>query len=308
LFCLALVIDLVRAVSTAKPFMSLRLVAFLCVYLSAEVVGLLWLGAQWLRYAGHVPVDDTTRLQSTWCHWLMTSVRLLFRLDIAEEGLDDAVPGPVVVLVRHVSIIDTLLPTTLLTRARGLRLRFVLKSELLLDPCLDIAGHRLPNCFVRRRGASAVEGAGTEERDELQQLARGMSSNDGALIFPEGTRFTPRKRARALQQLERVAPHLAALASTWTHTLPPKPAGTRALLQGAISADMVFFAHDGLQGFASVKDIWSGALLGRTLRVKAWRVTRGDVPLDDDAFSKFLYEQWAKVEAFAASSPLSTSR
>ena len=35
------------------------------------------------------------------------------------------------------------------------RLRYVLKRELLLDPCLDIVGNRLPNCFVARSGADA---------------------------------------------------------------------------------------------------------------------------------------------------------
>ena len=49
-----------------------------------------------------------------------------------------------------VALAVVLLAAALLSRPHGVRLRYVLKRELLWDPCLDIVGHRLPNAFVRR--------------------------------------------------------------------------------------------------------------------------------------------------------------
>ena len=40
--------------------------------------------------------------------------------------------------------------TTYVSRRYHLRLRYVLKRELLWDPCLDIVGQRVPNIFVDR--------------------------------------------------------------------------------------------------------------------------------------------------------------
>ena len=51
---------------------------------------------------------------------------------------------------------DTVLPVVFFALPTGVRLRYVLKRELLFDPCLDIVGQRLPNYFARR-GAGATE-------------------------------------------------------------------------------------------------------------------------------------------------------
>ena len=82
----------------------------------------------------------------------------VFALRTVIEGEDAIEPGPILVFIRHVSQADTLLPVVLITRRHGIALRFVLKQELLWDPCLDIVGHRLPNVFVRR-------GSGESERE-----------------------------------------------------------------------------------------------------------------------------------------------
>ena len=71
-----------------------------------------------------------------------------------------------------------------------------MKRELLWDPCLDIVGQRTRNAFVRR---------GSDARDKeialLRQLATAVTERDGVLLFPEGTRFSPAKRERALAHL-----------------------------------------------------------------------------------------------------------
>jgi hypothetical protein len=54
-------------------------------------------------------------------------------------------------MLRHASIGDTLLASALVGRPHGIFwLRYVLKRELLWDPCLDVVGNRLPHVFVDR--------------------------------------------------------------------------------------------------------------------------------------------------------------
>ena len=163
----------------------------------------------WLR-------DVTRRLQQLWAAALFGAVRALFGLRLEVTGGEDVAPGPVIVLIRHASIVDNLLPANLITRPHGIRLRYVLKRELLADPCLDVAGRRLPNYFVRR-------GTGeTEERDRVGALAHGLGRDEGVLIYPEGTRFTPERRARAIARIAERDPRLAARAERLRHLLPPR--------------------------------------------------------------------------------------
>ena len=69
------------------------------------------------------------------------------------RGDERVTPGPIVLFMNHASVIDTLLPVELVCRRHGMRLRYVLKKELLVDPCLDIVGLRVPNHFLDREAA-----------------------------------------------------------------------------------------------------------------------------------------------------------
>ena len=126
---------------------------------------------------------------------VLLAVRVLFRLRLEVTGDDAVAPGPVIVLIRHASIVDNLLPANLITRPHRIRLRYVLKRELLADPCLDVAGRRLPNYFVRRGTGEA------QEVERVRALAHGLGADEGVLIYPEGTRFTPERRARAIARI-----------------------------------------------------------------------------------------------------------
>ena len=66
-------------------------------------------------------------------------------------------PGPVIVMIRHASILDNLLPSVFVAWPHKVRLRYLLKRELLSDPGLDIGGKRLPNYFVRRGTGAEIE-------------------------------------------------------------------------------------------------------------------------------------------------------
>lgn len=303
LVVVAWAVDAARWVATRRPWMASRLVVFLACYLAAESVGILALGVVWLvagvgeRRAARL-LDGTYAVQRAWAGTIFRCVRAIFSLRFEVEGDAEAVPGPVLVLIRHTSIIDTLLPTVFLTARHGLRLRFVLKRELLVDPCLDVAGLRLPNHFVARS---------SEERDSdldgIRSLGAGLSAREGVLIYPEGTRFTEARRARSLAAIERTSPERYAQAAALTHVLPPKTGGVLALLDASPESDVVIVEHKGLEGFALVVDIWRGAMVRRTVRVRCRRIARRDIPTEGSARAAWLMGEWAALDRWVRDTP-----
>lgn len=289
----ALTADLVRWVQGHLRFVTMRLVAFALVYLLVEALMLPRLGLAWLRWRGRPQtlLAVTAAQQQQFAGVLFRALLWLFQVRLEVRGTDCAVPGPIVLLVRHTSIADTLLPTVLLSRKYGIGLRFVLKQELLLDPCLDIAGNRLPNLFVSRRRENAAH-----DLAAITHLATDMGPLDGVLIYPEGTRYTVQKRNRAVADLQSQHPELARVAQSWQHVMPPKPGGVLAALQGAPTADVVWMAHTGLEGLADIAAIWRGDLVGKTVRVELWRTPRGQVPVEKPAQVAWLFHEWQVME------------
>jgi len=304
LFVAAAGADLVRGArgrglaGRSRP--TLRALAFLVVYLAFEILGLAALGLAWLG-AGLGPgraarlIAATYRIQAAWAGGLLTAVRRVYSLRFEVEGAEAAAPGPVILLVRHASIVDTLIPTALVGAGRGLRLRFVLKRELLWEPCLDVAGNRLPNHFVDREAPD-----GRAELEAIRALAAGMGPLEGALIYPEGTRFTEEKRRRALERIAASAPELRERAAAFRRVMPPRPGGTLALLEGCPAADVVVLAHHGLDGLARMADIWSGSLTGRTVAVALRRIPRAAIPTGRAAQIDWLFETWRTLDDWVA--------
>jgi 1-acyl-sn-glycerol-3-phosphate acyltransferase len=294
LLVVSLVIDAVRRVRSGVPPTAARLVVLLWVYLAAEVGGIVALVAVWVASLGGRRrawlCDVTWRFQQLWAGVLFGAVRVLFRLRLEVAGSEAITPGPVIVLMRHASIVDTLLPANLVARPHGIRLRYVLKRELLADPCLDIAGRRLPNYFVRRGTGEA------QEVDRVRALAQGLGTDDGVLIYPEGTRFTPERRARAIARIAERDARLAARAERLRHLLPPRLGGVGALLDGAPEADVVVIAHHGFDGLRLISDIWRGGLVGLVVRVRVTRVPRSAVAEADAARVDWLYDLWQDVD------------
>ena len=169
--------------------------------------------------------------------------------------------------------------------------RYVLKRELLFDPCLDIVGNRLPNHFLDR-GATDT----TAELDALERLSSGLLDDQVAVIFPEGTRSSPKKRARALEKIGERDPERADRLAPLQHLLPPPPAGAQAMLRGCPTADVVLAWHVGFDGL----DTFGGILrhLGRRpqpVQFHAHRVARSDVP-DGDRFTRWLDDAWLQAD------------
>jgi 1-acyl-sn-glycerol-3-phosphate acyltransferase len=169
--------------------------------------------------------------------------------------------------------------------------RYVLKRELLADPCLDIVGNRVPNHFLDRDTTDSEV-----ELDAVRRLSAGMGSNQLAVIFPEGTRASAKKRARSLVKIGERDPERAERMSALQHLLPVRPAGSAALIEGCPEADVVIGWHVGFEGL----DTFGGILrhLARTprpIRFRARRIKRSEVPIGE-AFTRWLDDQWLETD------------
>jgi len=281
---------------------ALRLGALLTWFFTCELLGIGISAALWLlRAAGRIDAERWSnlhyRLEGWWANALFRGVVRLFGLRIVvEQDAADLGRGPYLLLLRHVSMGDTLLASVLVCRPTGMRFRFVLKRELLWDPCLDIVGNRLPNVFVDRFAEDSAS-----EIERMQELARDLGQRDGVLIYPEGTRFTPAKRARVLARLERADDaKMLEYARSLEAVLPPRPGGTLGLLEAAPQADVVVCSHTGFEGAGSFTDLWKGALLHRTIRVQFRRIPRAEIPPDRDARLDWLRDEWRRVDTWVA--------
>lgn len=274
------------------------MLAYLLTYLTAEVGALLVCLLMWIASGfglmRSLLVQWSYRLQLVWANTLWAAAKAIFRLRITVTDAHLAAPGPVVVLSRHASIVDNILPFQLFTRYHRIWLRYVLKRELLVDPSLDIAGNWLPNHFVDRGG-----GDSDRELEALRGLARGLRRDNGVVIFPEGTRFTVEKRRRSFEILRERNPRFFELSKGMRNVLPPRPGGTLAIIDEA-GADVVVVAHHGLDGFASVANIWAGGMVGKHVQVRLRRIRYEDIPEGRSARTEWLFRVWQEMDDWIA--------
>jgi 1-acyl-sn-glycerol-3-phosphate acyltransferase len=274
-----------------------RCLCFITVYLLCECAGIVasfWL---WLKYCFfHGSREDyltaNSHLQYWWADTLRRAAQRLFRLKFIIEGAEEALYGPgAILLPRHTSIGDTVLPMSFYAIPRALRVRYVLKKELLLDPCLDIVGNRLPNVFLDRVAEDKCS-----ELAALRKLASGAGENESLVIYIEGTRYSESKRQRILSLLaDKGGTEALQRAERLTKILPPRPAGALALMAGAPHKDLLFCAHTGFEGSASFATLFNGGWLNTTVRLRFWRIAAADIPADEGERRELLLEQWDKM-------------
>lgn len=238
-------------------------------------------------------LDVHYRLQARWCQSLLGAAGRLYGLTLDVANTEALTPRCGVLLVRHTSLLDTLLPV-LIARAAGSRPRYVLKEELLWDPCLDVVGQRLPNVFISRRVARRQE-----DVSAIAELATNLPLGDVLVLFPEGTRFSPERRARRIQALQdRGDTELAARATTLEHTLLPRPAGTAAATDRLDGRDVVILAHTGFEGAQTPGAIAAGALRARQIRAALWRAPAAPASEEPEATARWLLDLWQAVDAW----------
>lgn len=269
---------------------STRLLAFGLAWSWLEIIGVaaatgLWVTGRRGDRSAHY------RLQRWWAAHLMSTLRRTTGLRVDVDSADVVRPGPVIMLCRHASLADSLVSAWLLTSLVGMRPRYVLKRELLFDPCLDIVGHRVPNHFLDREAADS-----NIELAQLAHLVSDLGPQDAAVIFPEGTRSTPAKRKKALSRIAERDPDRARRLEPLQHLLPPRPAGSIAMIEKCSQADVVIAWHtgfDGLDTFGGIRRALGHAV--PVARIAVRRVARSEIP-SGPALATWIDDQWLKAD------------
>ena len=294
----AAIVDLGLWLRTRKHWMALRLVALMWWFLLGELIALVWLLGIWLASGGPFGAGSLRRhrwiyvLRVWWIRHHLGGVKRLFSLRFEVEDLDQAAPAPAVIMMRHASIVDNALPDALITHTHGIGLRYVIKRELQMLPTIDIGGRWCPTHFVRRASGDAAG-----ESAALRSLLDGIGAGESVLVYPEGTRATPAKIARAKEIIAERRPEISHLANRLQNVLPPRLGGPLELLdEAADRIDVVFCGHYGFDGFQHVSDIWAGGLVGTTISVRFWRSPAAEIPATEQERIEWLYERWQELD------------
>ncbi|MDZ7668936.1 MAG: 1-acyl-sn-glycerol-3-phosphate acyltransferase [Gammaproteobacteria bacterium] len=287
LLLLALLASIWRPCRGAVPTL-----LFVTGYAWCETIGIVCAAWVWLRFRNQSQafLDANYRLQYWWAGALKSLAHTLFRLDFEVDGSSALEGAPALVLPRHASIADTVIPMVFYAIPRQIRLRYVLKRELLFDPCLDIVGNRLPNYFVERGGSDTERAA-----QGVTALVRSIGPSEGVLIYPEGTRSSTGKR-RALSERYAQSPAMMEQLKRWPDLLPPRLTGTLALLGANPGRDLLFCAHTGFEGSSHFATLMNGSWLGAKIRIRFWRIPFADIPTSRDAMVDFLFTQWDRMQ------------
>jgi 1-acyl-sn-glycerol-3-phosphate acyltransferase len=272
-----------------------RLLLFGVCWAWLETVGVICSALLWIvGQSKNVPRHYA--LQRWWADRLLRALKATCGFSVEVENIDSLKPGPVILLARHASLADSLVSAYVVTTLAHMNPRFVLKRELLADPCLDVVGQRLPNHFLDRQATDS-----TPELEALQSLVTDIDASTVGIIFPEGTRANNKKRTRALEKIATNDPDRADRLSDMRHLLPPRPAGAAAMLRGCTSADVVVAWHVGFEGL----DTFGGILKAISsdmppIRFHLRRVSRDEIPdasiSNGGGFTRWLDDEWMRMD------------
>ncbi len=285
-------VDLVRG----RPRLPMvRTVRFALRYLAndtAEILlaPLLWVGA---RLDGHAGTERYRRVQSWSIRTLAEASerRLGIRIDPGAEPPAEAGSGPLIVLTRHVSLLDSGLPSLLFGLDSAWKVRGVVMREALADPGFDLMYRPLGSVFIDRD-------AGPSARQALATLSEADGVDDVVTIYPEGRLFRQDLLERSLARLAQTDPSRAGRLSGLRHVLPPRPGGVLALLDALPGADVVVIGHVGFERAASSVDLFRRAPLDVAVRVMTRRFARADIPIEHDDRIRWLDERWLELDTW----------
>ena len=295
LFMVAFVADRFSTAPTSRTRLLLLVIGMLLI----ETVGLLVALALWFvtgfgqlgsprwRWRLHRP------LMGSYTGALLKLVSWALGVPVIWRDDADVSPGPVIMIARHTSFLDAIIPAAVMAGRSGLIPHHVVTHGLRYLPCIDVVGHRLPNSFIKR-----TPGEGSSELGAIERIGEVLADNSGAIIFPEGTFRTEARFEQALRRLGRRNAAVAARAARFEHVLPPRPSGTYALLQGAPQADVVVCTNTGFEAFGSLRDIVGRFRSDRPIVIGTWRIDRDDIPSDAAGFDDWLFGEFERIDGW----------
>lgn len=278
-----------------------RLLTFLILFLGHELVAIglavpLWLGAKFGRTAYEDKLYESShRMQSWLVASLLRSARWTIGLELDFQATETIPDGDIILMSRHASMVDAMLPAFLFTGLLDRPVHYLLKQEMQSSPMFDIYGHRLANHFVTR-------GSNTErEVAAIENLARHARDDSALVIFPEGTFATPPRRAKVHASLESkgLVKDLA-FARGLSVLLPPKPVGTLALMRNRPGATVVIMGHVGLEGTASLSGLWKNCPMKNNVVIRWWSHPAETLPNNDEGRLQWLQQQWTLLDNWVA--------
>ena len=288
---------------------NLRLVLFVVVWLTAEIVALVMLFGLWVAsgFGGRLHTEPYQSRHYRIVRWFLDALYrgaertygLRAEIDEPEltgDELAARLTRPVIVLSRHAGPGDSFLLVHQLLSVYGRRPRVVMKAALQFDPSVDVLGNRLPNVFIQHRqtGESIFT-------DQIERLARGLDGDGALVIFPEGGNWTPSRWRRGIRRLEHAGRgDLALRAAQMPNLLPPRPGGTLAAIKACPDADVIFVAHAGLDTISSLGDVWRRFPVDQVIRARWWRVPFDQVPRgsDHEAQVQWLFGWWERMDGW----------
>ena len=272
-----------------------RLLSFAVCWAWLETAGVVCSAFYWLTgQSKNLPKHYA--LQRWWADRLLRALKATCGFSVEVENINAFQPGPVLMFARHASLADSLVSAYVVTTLAQMNPRYVLKRELLADPCLDVVGQRLPNHFLDRQATDS-----TPELQALEALVTDIDSSTVGIIFPEGTRANDKKRKRAIEKIALIDSDRADRLQDMQHLLPPRPAGAAAMLRGSPSANVVFAWHVGFEGL----DTFGGILRAissrmQPIRFHLRRVERSLIPnnslIDTNELTKWLDGEWMRMD------------
>lgn len=282
---------LVDLIGGRRALPTFRLWLFATVFVIYECGVAVISGWLWVRggFGRSLDIDRHRHIQGAWIGSLLGWARRLLNVSVQWPEPEVFPEGKVVILSRHASMIDAVIPGYLFPARLDRPVHYVLKRELRWLPSIDVFGHRLGNHFVDRNGDTEREVAA------IVELYEKGADGAGIVIFPEGTYATPRTRARVLASLERKGDtELVDFARSLQYLLPPKPAGALALL--LLADEVVIFGHVGLEGVAQFKGLRDHLPADRPVGTIAWTFHVADLPSDQESRTEWLHRQWSALD------------
>ena len=232
------------------------------------------------------------RVVAFYGHQILNATSKVLGLKLDATGLEALADGaPMVCFGHHTSILDSVVPVDLLAYRGNYDVHYVIKKELAWGPAFDIVGRWVRVHFVDRTGRDSAA-----EMAAVASLAHDLGPRQMPVIYPEGTFYSPKRLARAVERLKEQAPDLVARAERLRHVLPPRTGGATALLDAAPDVDVLFVVHSGFEKFTSIARIFRNIPFRQPVHVHMWRVPRREVPVESEERYRWLFSQFELMD------------